>query len=161
MMAGAPWVETKGELSVRTDPFSTPEAQQRYREEMARQALERERAENPEDQEAPPETSPKPLDPKFSDLRERQEAKKLTPDPPSSNGETLKSPTFNQASFTEIARACGVTPTQISYVMRGIRNPSVRLLREMARSLGMTMDELDERLQKVRKLRENGNFWPG
>ncbi len=106
-----PFAEIEDELNdrlARSGPLSlgtTFEEKRYYREEIGRRMREIRLAIELERLQAPPETSPKPLDTKFSDLRERQEAKKITPDPPSSNGNTLKSSKFNQANFTEIAKA--------------------------------------------------------
>jgi len=67
-----------------------------------------------------------------------------------SNGNGSQKPDWNTTGFPPIAEACGISNEQARRIMRGYRNPSVATLRKMSSFFGMSMDEIDARLQKVK-----------
>ena len=53
----------------------------------------------------------------------------------------------SKKSYTEIAKATGLSVSHVSRVMRGIRSPSVRTLSLIALKAGVPMSELIRRLK--------------
>lgn len=47
-----------------------------------------------------------------------------------------------ELSQAELADEVGVTPTYMSYILRGLRTPAVDVAKRIAERLGVTLDEL-------------------
>ena len=70
--------------------------------------------------------------------------------PAQSNGNGSQKPNWNTTGYPPIAPHCGVSNEQARRIMRGYRNPSVATLRKMSSFFGMSMDEIDARLQQIK-----------
>ncbi len=53
-----------------------------------------------------------------------------------------------------LSRHTGMSIPYMSRVMRGLRNPRVETLKKMAKSLGITVEHLDQKLNKIREERK-------
>jgi len=69
--------------------------------------------------------------------------------PVQSNGNGSK-PDWNTTGYPLIAEACGITRQYAGRILNGDRNPSVATLRKMSSFFGVTMDELDSKLEAIR-----------
>ena len=76
-------------------------------------------------------------------------AEAVAEQPAQANGNGSK-PDWNTTGYPPIAAHCGVSNEQAKRIMRGYRNPSVATLRKMSSFFGMSMDEIDARLQQIK-----------
>tara|TARA_Y100000310_G_C20519584_1_gene732980 strand:- start:98 stop:475 length:378 start_codon:yes stop_codon:yes gene_type:complete len=58
------------------------------------------------------------------------------------DGRKQKAHDFDRPNYTQCAKACGVSVTHISKIMRGLKNPSAGLLEKIARHYDLGMEEL-------------------
>jgi len=77
-------------------------------------------------------------------------AEAVAEQPAQSNGNGSQKPDWNTTGYPPIAAACDISNEQARRIMLGYRNPSVATLRKMSSFFGMSMDEVDARLQKVK-----------
>jgi len=145
----------------RQKPWRPPTNAAEVNAEISRQrrlARETQAAQEQEPQEAPeePQDHTEELGLTYPDVKiplinsEPAPAAAEAEQPAQSNGNGSQKPDWNTTGYPPIASACDISNEQIRRIMRGYRNPSVATLRKMSSFFGMSMDEIDARLQKVK-----------